>query len=138
MIFDQITLQNLDLTPAQIAILRETKEEEINEPELSKKLGMDEEHFAKLMRSLRAFREENVFRQEVSDAELIAVSGGEHKDPTYTRDICEKTNMWRIDDPSFPSCNSTVEDGSWCYENDACWGDSIVYVNMKKCRRAWE
>ena len=136
--FDQNTLKNMDLTPAQIEILRETKEEGVCEPELFEKLGMAEEGFAKLMRTLRAFKKEKVFRQEVSEAELSAVSGGEHKDPNYTRDICEKASMWRIDDPSFPSCNSTVEDGSWCTESDACWGDAIVYVNMKTCKKAWE
>lgn len=129
------SLSKLDTISEKInALLSEGEFETISESELFEKLGVSEEEFMSMMCS---YREGLVFRQEVSEEELALATGGEKKNPRYTWDICSESHGWRIDDPSFPSCNNTVEDGSWCMSSDACYGDAIVYANMQSCSKAW-
>ena len=77
--------------------------------------------------------EETIFRQELSTDELECVAGGdegEGDDCVYVdnRDIYK----WR-----FPNCASTVEDGSWCDMNDACYAAAVVYYALDECAKAW-
>ena len=37
----------------------------------------------------------------------------------------------------FPNCAATVEDGSWCSTNDACYDVAIDYKGMRDCAKAW-
>ena len=76
--------------------------------------------------------EKDVFIQNVSEEELEAVAGGEDQRNCYTH--------WTRDiyDPSFPNCAATVEDGSYCSTNDACFAEAVVYFGMHECVNAWK
>jgi len=36
------------------------------------------------------------------------------------------------------NCAATVEDGSHCNRNDACYEDEVVYLGMEDCAKAWK
>ncbi len=82
-----------------------------------------------------------VLDQEVSVDDLNAVSGGESANngncvQEYYRDI-------RPGGRGFPNCAATVEDGSHCGTNDACYNNAVVYTHMDKCsisdcKKAWK
>ena len=36
------------------------------------------------------------------------------------------------------NCAATVEDGSWCKKNDACYTDQVNYYGMDDCAKAWQ
>lgn len=91
-------------------------------------------------------KEEEVFDQPVSEEDLGAVSGGRDADEdncvvSFSRDI--------YGGGGFPNCAATVEEGSWCWDNDACNESAVVYRGMhayvtrpdgsKKynCEKAW-
>ena len=59
------------------------------------------------------FRENQMQIQEVSDEELDAVSGGRN---------------WLKE-----GCSATVEPGSWCWTDDACFIWDTVYTNKPTC-----
>ena len=78
--------------------------------------------------------EEQVFKQEVADDELEAVAGGDCFDEDLNN--CYGAYARNIYSGGFPNCAATVEDGSWCGKNDACYSYAIFYKGMK-CDRAW-
>ena len=39
---------------------------------------------------------------------------------------------------SFPNCAATVEDGSFCDTNDACYTAAVWYLGKKDCAKAWK
>ena len=123
------------LSDAQKDILYEAAETPIGEKELFEKLGVDEKQFSVIMKAFD--REDEVFRQEVSEEELSAVSGGTMKCRQTSHFDCPSAHYHLIYEPSFPSCVKTVEDGSWCFNVDACYGDAIEYVGMTDCSKAW-
>ena len=68
-------------------------------------------------------REEEVSDQDVSEEELLAVAGG-RKDENCTDSRtydCAQVHFRKIYENGFPNCLSSVEDGSWCSEADACF-----------------
>jgi hypothetical protein len=89
------------------------------------------------MSKTEKLNEEQVFKQEISDDELEAVSGGD-ADDEENKENCIY-HLWRnIYRNGFPNCAATVEDESWCDKNDACYSQSIDYENMSKCTKAWK
>ena len=88
-------------------------------------------------------KEKAVFEQEISPDDLDAVAGGtEVVDPVWDNN-CAKQHYRDIYEGGFPNCANTVEDGSYCSTNDACYNDAIVYKGMKgcsfaDCHKAWE
>lgn len=89
----------------------------------------------------------DVLNNKVDDKELEKVSGGALNyrcQALLYSYIDEDTNncvnaqyRW-IYKPSFPNCAATVEDGSHCLENDACYGsNAIQYREMHDCSKAW-
>ena len=76
--------------------------------------------------------EKEVFIQKVSDEEMEAVAGGKEGRE------CSGEFERHIYYPSFPNCAATVEDGSNCWSNDACFVNSVVYMGMQDCAKAWE
>ena len=38
----------------------------------------------------------------------------------------------------FPNCAATVEDGSWCERNDACYNEAVIYDGRTDCAKAWK
>ena len=84
-------------------------------------------------------KEQEIFNQELSQDELDAITGGTDRDAynciqSWIRDIYgnRELNIY-----NFPNCAATVEDGSHCDTNDACWTFAVDYKNMKECRKAW-
>ena len=90
------------------------------------------------MSKTEKLNEEQVFKQALDDDELDAVSGGTLRDyygdcinDAY-RDIYGGQN-------GFPNCAATVEEDSWCWSNDACLEEAVVYkFTTKSCLKAWE
>lgn len=37
-----------------------------------------------------------------------------------------------------PNCAATVEDGSWCDSNDACYNKEVRYLSLNNCAKAWD
>ena len=141
-------MSDYKLTDAQKAVLRESMNSPISEKELCEKLGMDDNTFSRFMKDEKRM---SVFRQALSEDELEAASGGKFNCDKLMRlalcglnggpgeqDPCFKTYHRGIYDGGFPSCAATVEDGSWCDENDACYTVSVVYKDMRDCHKAWK
>ena len=139
----------MKLTEQQKAFIeanwKKLKEKELFE-ELSK-VGPEPDHksFKEILKGMAAKAETEVFRQELSDTELSETSGGSCRygascgDPSnYEHAHC--TQQWERDiyEGGFPNCAATVEDDSWCGQNDACYADAIDYQNMHECIKAWE
>ena len=90
-------------------------------------------------------REEEVFAQSLSLEELDAASGGSGSDcKDYSTcgdasyESCVINHFRQIyGGGGFPNCAATVEDGSWCDENDACTDFAVVYKGRVSCGKAW-
>ena len=138
---DQVRLNEVlkgmsGLSEEQKAVLLKAAEKPVHEQELFEKLGVSEQVFGEIMKA--SAKEEQVFEQEVSETELSAVSGGSANYCKSAVNInCARSHFWNIYENGFPHCASTVEDGSWCWDVDACYSDSIEYVEMKDCTKAW-
>ena len=78
--------------------------------------------------------EEEVFKQKLSDEEFMAVSGGGRGHRAERTPISPPRNIY----DGFPNCAATVEDGSWCDKNDACFDSDVVYLGMTSCSKAWK
>lgn len=99
------------------------------------------------MSKTEKLNEEQVFKQEVADDELEVVAGGYDGGNSYVDADCPSgthannncTNILYRDiyAGGFPNCAATVEDGSWCSENDACHNHAIWYKGMEDCNKAW-
>ncbi len=85
-------------------------------------------------------KEEKVFSQEVSKDELESISGGGCHVPEMAKREDDPNRCVSIHkrDINEAGCAATVESGSFCYENDACFESSVVYNGMKDCRKAWK
>ena len=127
--------------------IQEMLDTDISEQALVQKLGLkDGGTVRKFLKELYGYEEEDVFSQEVSNEELAEVSGGATWEETpcvnnVNRALyknCTESHIRMIDIPSFPNCAGTVEDGSWCYESDACFESAITYVGMHHCTKAWK
>ena len=78
--------------------------------------------------------DKHILGQALSDDDLSEVSGG-------TYDMANCTGDWEKNiygGKGFPNCAATVEDGSWCMSDDACFRSAIAYYNMKDCTKAWK
>ena len=132
----------------------------LNEQELMEKLSvlgpkLDMTAFGNCIKDMTARIRAEVFKQELSEEELEMAAGG-------GLDICSKVMRLALcgmnggggDLPAdyqcrncysrdiyrdgFPNCSATVEDGSWCSSNDACFFSSTYYENMQECHKAWK
>ena len=102
--------------------------------------------------------EDEILAREVSDDELSQATGGgsmgipgceapsvmsnnvcsHNHDEGTPLDACLKEWQRSIYVPVFPNCAQTVEDGSWCGDNDACYSSAIDYQGMHVCAKAWK
>ena len=124
-----------DLTEEQKAALTDGLEKELSDKALLAKLGgVDEEKFAEFLNAVAMEKEAEVFGQELAPEELESIAGG--SDPS---DFNCTTQVYgrNIYSGDFPNCASTVEDGSWCGTNDACFNTSVIYQFMSDCSKAW-
>ena len=125
-----------ELTEEQKAVLTEALEKQIGDRELFEKLGdVDEGRLAQYLKAVAAEKENEVLVQELSLEELASVAGG--GDPS---DVNCTTHVYgrNIYYGGFPNCAATVEDGSWCGQNDACYNISVIYKFMADCSKAWK
>ncbi len=74
-----------------------------------------------------------ILDQEISPDELDAVAGGDGE--RFKCVISEYREIYAGN--GFPNCAATVEDGSWCGDNDACVFDAVKYDGMRDCGKAW-
>lgn len=81
----------------------------------------------------QAGKEEAVFVQNVSLDEMEGVAGGQQEDQIF---VSRQRNIYG--GKGFANCAATVESGSWCHSNDACWEYEVVYTNRTYCAKAWE
>ena len=99
-------------------------------------------------------KEEKVFNQELSLDDLDAAAGGccsscesglalylEGGERDFDIGDCF-TNQHRniYGGNGFPNCAATVEDGSHCASNDACFSKALAYFGFKAgvgCQKAW-
>ena len=89
--------------------------------------------------------EKEVFNQIVDDDELEETVGGAglsgaippgQKDAdTSNCTNCDIRNIYR--GGGFPNCANTVEEGSWCSQNDACVTNAVSYKRMQQCDKSW-
>ena len=92
-------------------------------------------------------REDEVFNQELSADDLDAAAGGgipglrellgggvRDRD-TNNCTIYHKRPLYGGN--GFPNCAATVEDGSWCKSNDACYNQAVEYQGRTDCKKAW-
>jgi len=102
--------------------------------------------FGMYLKDMAAKAENKVFNSNMSEEELGAVAGGFCGNPvdacfdpaTYKVDHCTELFFRHIYEGSFPNCAATVENGSWCGSNDACYNNEVCYLDMKDCSKAWE
>lgn len=123
------------LTDEQKAALTEALKKPISDRELFEKLGgVDEGKFAQYLKAVAAEKEDNVLSQELSPDELEAVSGGDQDDDRVN---CVRYSERNIYLGGFPNCAATVEDGSFCGSNDACYHSMVGYYILQECQKAW-
>lgn len=92
-------------------------------------------------------QEKKILSQELSKEDLAEVAGGKRD---YYNDDCTNNHRrqmylkleWIGEGvshyvPCPSNCAATVEDGSWCWSNDACLDEAVVYVGMNSCTKAW-
>lgn len=124
-----------NLTQEQKAILTEALKNPSSDKELFEKLGgVEEDRFAQYLKAVAAEKEDKVLAQPLSPEELEAVSGGDRDDDLTN---CVRYSERNIYLGGFPNCAATVEDGSWCDTNDACYHSMVGYYIMTECNKAW-
>ena len=154
---DQSIQQYLgSISKEQEEILNRAFNHPIEEKELFEQLNTTEEKFGKFLQSFHSGKdfetirkeeeakekENEVFKQEVSEDGLTSIAGGmEETGPRYRcnaqlyRNIYGYNYYWYT---TFPDCAKSVEDGSWCGDNDACYAFAILYKGMTDCAKAWK
>ena len=124
-----------ELTQEQKAILTEALKNPSSDKELFEKLGgVEEDRFAQYLKAVAEEKEDKVLAQPLSPEELEAVSGGDRDDDLTN---CVRYSERNIYLGGFPNCAATVEDGSWCDTNDACYHSMVGYYVMTECNKAW-
>ena len=112
--------------------------------------GLPEVELDNLIGELEKKRQDNVLGQELSAEELDAVAGGKsshnegcYKSSTSYQEEEDKSNCIKSSKRNiyggagFANCAATVEDGSHCKTNDACYTLAVDYQGMTDCAKAW-
>lgn len=87
-------------------------------------------------------QEKKVFSQEINREDLKAATGGKGGNDVVrcaepqTKNCISEYNRSMYGGKGFPNCASTVEDGSDCWNNDACFKYAVIYTGMDKCNFA--
>lgn len=124
-----------ELTDEQKATLTEALKKPIPDRELFEKLGgVEEGKLAQYLKAVAAEKEDNVLSQELSPDELEAVAGGDQDEDLKN---CVRYSERNIYLGGFPNCAATVEDGSFCGSNDACYHSMVSYYILVECQKAW-
>ena len=98
-------------------------------------------------------KEQEIMNQEMSQDEMETVAGGIDKcaDGKFggcflglgRRHSCDSEIYIKYGRPirnpdGSMNCAATVEDGSHCGSNDACYTDEAKYFGMEDCQKAWK
>ena len=101
-------------------------------------------------------REQEIMNQEMSQDEMDTIAGGEGKGCHDTVEggnsrcafgaygskcdsyIARNNGLLLYRPDGSVNCAATVEDGSHCNRNDACYEDEVVYLGMEDCAKAWK
>ena len=87
-------------------------------------------------------REQEIMNQEMSKDEMDTVAGGLWCIMGHSYAECDNRGAKahgrpiRRPDGSI-DCANTVEDGSSCETNDACYEENVKYYGLKDCAKAW-
>lgn len=131
------------LTEEQKEVLITALKNPVSDRELFEKLGgVEEEKFARFLKALAAETEKAVMGQELSLDEIETASGGlgdrDGNDCAYNQSLnCISWEKRYAYQGGFPNCAATVEDGSFCGRNDACYDEAVGYLDLKDCAKAW-
>ena len=84
--------------------------------------------------------DKDILNQNLSEEEMAQLSAGsgviiDRLDKE--RSNCVYLQVRNINRGGFPNCAATVEDNSWCLNNDACLMQAVGYEGMEKCSLAW-
>lgn len=92
-------------------------------------------------------KKEEILDQEIELDELDSVVGGipicqyagynDDPNPQKKEDNCTEDHYRSIYLGGFANCAATVEDGSWCATNDACYSGAVDYQGTIECKKAW-
>ena len=106
-------------------------------------------------------KEQEIMNQEMSKDEMETVAGGL---PPFMHGTCGEPSGKLMDEHCYSShmdtkcygelhvengrpfrnpdgsvnCAATVEDGSWCGTNDACYDKQVAYMGIHNCAKAWD
>ena len=92
-------------------------------------------------------KEQEIMNQEMSLDEMEDVSGGAYgMIDVFAKNIArgitfnsaDKVTLNFYNEDGSINCAATVEDGSWCHDNDACYTNQMDYQGMKSCSKAWK
>ena len=88
-------------------------------------------------------REQEIMNQEMNLDEMETVAGGICIAALGRNDYCNSHSSEKYERPLYNpdgsiNCAATVEDGSWCGSNDACYYDEAKYFGMRDCEKAWK
>ena len=121
----------------------------ISESELFHKLSeigpaLDQTVFAAVLHEMASRLKEKVMKSELSNEELSLTSGGDGcrfsekcENDSYNNCSCLQHRYLR-DNKGNINCAASVESGSWCLTNDACFEEQVHYRNRNKgCDKAW-
>ena len=139
MMFDKETAeeflrQSKNLTPEKEALLKAYGSQDVSEKEMFEKLGIEEKAYGEFLKSFPDYNERAVFNQTVSAEELAEYSGGDSGDQAGCLIIQRRSIYYG----AFPNCAATVEDGSFCDLNDACFRGAVEYYPLYDCHKAWK
>ena len=85
-------------------------------------------------------KEQKILNQEMDPEEMENVAAGIDDSSDDSDDVLFpkiiKRNFYNEDGSI--NCAATVEDGSWCKSNDACYTNQMDYQGMKSCSKAWK
>ena len=107
--------------------------------------AMDRRFFGEILREMTSKVKENILKQKLSDDELLLTSGGlcgfaGHCPDNASNNCTELHHRDIYGGAGFPNCAATVGYSSWCWSNDACYSNQVVYDNRKteECTKAWK
>ena len=88
-------------------------------------------------------REQEIMNQELSPDEMETVAGG---GPCLADHRASECPSWEgitygrpLNRPDGSmNCAATVEDGSHCETNDACYRIEVMYMGLQDCAKAWK
>ena len=86
-------------------------------------------------------KEQEILNQEMSLDEMENVAGGvcvggHQLNECNWDDAIKYGRPIRKPDGSM-NCAATVEDGSWCGSDDACYQGEVNYMGLTECSKAW-